>query len=143
MPEQPCVFCAILAGELPAEMLWEDQRVIAILDTQPIHYGHALVIPRRHCTDLLTLGDEDLAAVLGAARRVARALVAGLNLEGFNLVSNNGRIAGQSVFHFHMHIIPRYADDNIRFVPQLMSYTSGAMQETARRIRRHLPAPHQ
>jgi histidine triad (HIT) family protein len=139
MFDSQCTFCRIIARELPAEILWEDDRVVAILDINPIHYGHALVIPRHHATDLLTLRKEDLHAVMHGTQVVAGALVKGLQLDGFNIFSNNGRIAGQSVFHFHMHVTPRYAGDDIRFVLQLKTYQENTMADYARRIREHIP----
>lgn len=141
MSDTDCVFCRIARRELPAEVLCEDDRVLAILDINPIHYGHALVIPKRHAVDLLAVEDGDLHAVMQTTRRVADALVRGLDLEGFNIFSNNGRIAGQSVFHFHVHVTPRYPDDNIRFVLQLKTYQNDTMAEYARRIRGHLLPP--
>ena len=134
-----CIFCRIIARALPAEILYESARVISILDINPIHHGHALVIPKSHCADFLAVPEEDLHEVLRVTQIVARALVDALRLDGFNIFSNNGRIAGQSVFHFHMHVTPRYPDDDIRFVLKLKSYTGGSMAEYAAKIRRHLP----
>ncbi|HTO92827.1 MAG TPA: HIT family protein [Bacteroidota bacterium] len=134
-----CIFCRIIARALPAEILYESARVISILDINPIHHGHALVIPKAHCADFLAVPEEDLHEVLRVTQIVARALVDALRLDGFNIFSNNGRIAGQSVFHFHMHVTPRYPDDDIRFVLKLKSYTGGSMAEYAAKIRRHLP----
>jgi histidine triad (HIT) family protein len=134
-----CTFCSIISRRLPAEILYETGKVIAILDINPIHYGHALIIPKTHCRDFLSIPEEDLHDVLHVAQIVARAIVSSLHLEGFNVFSNNGRIAGQSVFHFHLHVTPRYPDDNIRFSLTLKSYDNGAMAEYARRIRACLP----
>jgi len=136
-----CIFCRIIARTLPAEILYESPRVISILDINPIHHGHALVIPKAHCADFLAVPGEDLHEVLLVTQVVARALVDALRLDGFNIFSNNGRIAGQSVFHFHMHVTPRYPDDDIRFVLTLKSYPGGTMAEFARKIREHLPTP--
>lgn len=130
-----CVFCRIARHELPAEILYETDRVISILDINPIHFGHALVIPRDHCRDFLSILEDDLHELTRASQIVARALVRALNLEGFNVFSNNGRIAGQSVFHFHLHITPRYPDDDIRFILTLKTYSNGQMTEYADRIR--------
>jgi histidine triad (HIT) family protein len=137
-----CIFCRIIARRQPAEILFENDRVVAILDINPIHHGHALVIPKTHSSDFLTVPVEELAELTRAAQIVARAMVSGLHLEGFNVFSNNGRVAGQSVFHFHLHITPRYAHDNIRFVLTLKSYRDGEMQEYANTIR-HNMAGHQ
>lgn len=133
-----CVFCKIIQHELPAEVLFENDKVISILDINPIHFGHALVIPKKHCPDFLSIPENDLYDVLHATQIVARAIVAGLGLDGFNIFSNNGRIAGQSVFHFHMHITPRYPDDSIKFVLQLRSYKDGALAEYGSKIREHI-----
>lgn len=133
-----CPFCKIIHRELPAEILYENDRVISILDINPIHFGHALVIPKTHCLDFLTIPETDLHHVLHAAQTVAKALVTSLQLEGFNVFSNNGSIAGQSVFHFHLHVTPRYAHDNIRFVLELKKYESGKLKEYAQRIRDHI-----
>ncbi|MEK6651084.1 MAG: HIT domain-containing protein [Bacteroidota bacterium] len=134
-----CILCRIVRREVSAEVLYEDEHVLAILDINPIHFGHALVFPKAHCADFLALPATCYASVLTAAQRVTSALVAGLRLEGYNLFTNNGRIAGQSVFHFHLHVTPRYPNDNIRFVLQLKKYADGEMSETARLIRAHLP----
>ncbi|MBI4428244.1 MAG: HIT family protein [Ignavibacteriales bacterium] len=133
-----CTFCRIISRKLPAEILFEDKHVLCILDINPIHYGHALVIPKLHCKDFLELPQEYLPGIFHSAQVVARAVVSCLNLEGFNIFSNNGRIAGQSVFHFHLHVTPRYEDDNIKFVLKLKSYENGEMEKYAKLIRQHI-----
>ncbi len=133
-----CVFCRIVAGEVPSEVLFENDHVVTILDINPIHYGHALVIPRKHVRDFLELEPECYGPLLDAAKTVSAALVDALELEGYNLFSNNGRIAGQSVFHFHLHITPRYENDDIRFVLKLKKYNDGEMKRYADRIRHHI-----
>ena len=133
-----CIFCRIVQHKLPAEILYENPAVISILDINPIHYGHALVIPKTHYLDFLSIPEKDLHNVLHATQVVARAIVESLALEGFNIFSNNGKVAGQSIFHFHMHVTPRYADDNIKFVLKLKSYEAGMLPEFAKRIRDHI-----
>ena len=133
-----CIFCKIVRHELPAEILFENDNVVAILDINPIHYGHALVIPKKHCTDFLHIPTSDLHNVLHATQVIADALVKSLSLVGFNIFSNNGKIAGQSVFHFHMHVTPRYPNDNIQFVLELKSYTGSSMKEYAELIRNQI-----
>ncbi|HAL57692.1 MAG TPA: HIT family protein [Bacteroidetes bacterium] len=139
MPD--CVFCDIASRKRPAEILFENDDAICILDINPIHYGHSLVIPKRHCRDFLDVPSGTLGGVMEAARTVARALVQSLNLEGYNIFTNNGAIAGQSVFHFHLHITPRYKNDNITFVLTLKQYHNGEMAEYAHRIRKNLGTP--
>ena len=133
-----CIFCKIADRTLSAEILYENDKVISILDIHPIHHGHALVFPKVHCKDFLSIPEGDLHDVLHASQIVARALVSSLDLEGYNIISKNGRIAGQSVFHFHMHITPRYPNDNIRFVLDLKSYSRGVIEEYGRKIRTHI-----
>ncbi len=130
-----CIFCRIIAREIPAEILFENDRAIAILDVNPIHYGHALVIPKKHYKDFLDVPEGDLGGIMQAVHVVAHAIVKSHALEGFNFFSNNGSIAGQSVFHFHIHITPRYANDNIRFVLQLKKYDDATIRTTAEKIR--------
>ena len=135
-----CVFCRIVSGSLPGEVVYSGDQVIAILDAHPIHPGHALVIPRRHVTDLLHLPDMVLPEMMLAVRTVAGGLVQALGLEGFNTFSNNGPVAGQSVFHFHIHITPRHAGDGIRFVHGAKGYKPGEMAAIGERIRRSIRA---
>jgi histidine triad (HIT) family protein len=123
-----CIFCKIIEKQVLAEILFEDDHIIAILDINPINYGHTLIIPKVHCRDFLDLPEESYRSVLHAAKIITKALVIHFNLEGYNLFSNNGSIAGQSVFHFHMHITPRYREDNIRFVLNLKHYQDGEVK---------------
>ncbi len=139
MPD--CVFCKIISGKIPAEILYENDDVIAVLDINPIHFGHALILPKRHCKDFLDVPEEMYHSILYAAKIVTHALVQSLHLEGFNLFSNNGTIAGQSVFHFHLHITPRYSDDDIRFVLKLKRYSSGEMKRYGELIRQFIHQP--
>jgi len=137
---EDCIFCNIITRTLTAEILYENDDAISILDIQPIHYGHALVIPKRHCKDFLSLSPDVFHGVMDAVHVVSKALSSSLKLEGFNIFSNNGRIAGQSVFHFHFHITPRYHDDNIRFVLELKQYSDGEMAVYAEKIRKQINA---
>ncbi|MGI8512416.1 MAG: HIT family protein [Solirubrobacteraceae bacterium] len=114
MPEADCIFCQIVAGELPAERVGEDERTVSFMDINPATRGHALVIPREHAVDLLDVGEEDLAACSHAAQRLARRAKDALGADGVNLLNACGSAAWQTVFHFHIHVIPRYDDDPLR-----------------------------
>ncbi|HYM45240.1 MAG TPA: HIT family protein [Solirubrobacteraceae bacterium] len=109
-----CIFCKILAGELSSTIVDEDERTIAFMDINPATRGHALVIPRAHSVDLLSVGSEDLHAVALASQRLAARITERLGADGVNLVNSCGAVAWQSVFHFHIHVIPRYTDDPLR-----------------------------
>jgi histidine triad (HIT) family protein len=111
--EADCIFCRIVAGEIPATVVADSEAALAFLDVAPWTDGHTIVIPRRHADDLLAIGDEDLAAVATLARRVAAGLVEA-GAEGVNLWQSNRPAAGQTVFHLHVHVLPRHAGDRIR-----------------------------
>jgi histidine triad (HIT) family protein len=114
MADPHCVFCKILAGDLPARIVDEDERTIAFMDIAPATRGHALVIPRAHSVDLLSVEREDLSAVALAAQRLAARMKERLGADGVNLLNACGVAAWQTVFHFHVHVIPRYDGDPLR-----------------------------
>jgi histidine triad (HIT) family protein len=128
MRDQDCIFCKILDGELPATIVGEDERTITFMDIAPATRGHALVIPRAHTPDLSSIDPDDLAAVAIASQRQAVLVRERLGADGVNLVNSCGAVAWQTVFHFHVHVVPRYADDPLRlpWVP-----TPGDPQEIA------------
>ena len=108
-----CLFCKIVAGEIPAQIVYEDDRTIAFMDIAPATRGHCLVIPRVHTDDLLTADAEDVAACARAAQELARRAYEDLGAAGVNLLQSSGSAAWQSVFHLHIHVIPRYAGDGL------------------------------
>jgi histidine triad (HIT) family protein len=114
MSEQDCIFCKIVAGELPATIVDEDERTIAFMDINPATRGHALVIPRLHAPDLLSIDPHELAAVANAAQRLASRVKERLKADGVNVINSCGAVAWQTVFHFHLHVIPRYEGDPLR-----------------------------
>lgn len=110
MKKDDCIFCKIAAGEIPSRKIYEDKDLIAIMDLNPTSKGHSLIIPKEHCTNIYDI-DEDIAAkVIKTAKKLATKMTVALNCDGFNLLQNNGETAGQTMFHFHMHLIPRYKD---------------------------------
>jgi diadenosine tetraphosphate (Ap4A) HIT family hydrolase len=114
--DSQCIFCRIVRGEAEAHVVYQDDRVMAFLDLHPVTRGHLLVVPRRHAPDLAALEPQDAAAMIEAARRLAGALRrASLHVDGVNLHLADGAAAGQSVFHAHLHVIPRYRGDGFGF----------------------------
>lgn len=107
-----CVFCKIAKGEIPSATLYEDEEFRVILDLGPANKGHALILPKAHYENLYDLPDEMAAHAMILAKKIATKMKGILNCDGYNLVQNNGEAAGQTVFHFHMHLIPRYTDDH-------------------------------
>lgn len=108
-----CIFCKIANGEIPAATLFEDEDFRVILDLNPAALGHALILPKKHAANLFELPDETAAKALVLAKKIGGKLKDGLHADGLNVVQNNGEAAGQTVFHFHMHLIPRYSDDTV------------------------------
>lgn len=131
-----CIFCRILEREVSSEVLYRTERVVAILDINPIHFGHVLIIPRTHAETFLEVPETELPELIHTVQVVSRAVVEALHPPGFNIFSNNGKAAGQSVFHFHFHVTPRYEDDNIQFVLKLKKYSTDEMKQYADRIRK-------
>jgi histidine triad (HIT) family protein len=111
MSDPDCIFCKVLAHEIPAEFLWEEDETAAFMDINPWTRGHALVIPRNHAKDLLEISDADLAATAAGAQRLARLQKDNLGCDGVNLLNSTEPAAWQTVFHYHVHVIPRYSDD--------------------------------
>jgi histidine triad (HIT) family protein len=137
MADADCIFCKILAGELPATIVDEDERTVAFMDIAPATRGHALVIPRAHASDLLSVDEDDLLAVMAAARRLAVRAKDGLGADGINLMNSCGSVAWQTVLHFHVHVIPRYEGDPVRLpwvpAPGDPEEIAAAAQELSRR----------
>ena len=133
-----CIFCKIVAGELPATIIAEDELTVSFMDIAPATRGHALVIPRKHATDLLSVASEDLRAVALAAQRLAVRAKQRLEADGVNLLNSCGAAAWQTVFHFHVHVIPRYEGDPLKLpwipTPGDPQEIAAAAQELARRI---------
>lgn len=119
-----CIFCKIANGEIPSATLYEDDDFRVILDLGPASKGHSLILPKTHAANIYKLPDELAAKVMILAKKMAAKMTDALGCDGFNLVQNNGEIAGQTVFHFHMHLIPRYQGDNVK-----LGWTPGTLTD--------------
>ena len=109
-----CLFCGIVAGDVPGQIVDSDEHTVAFMDINPATRGHALVVPREHADDLMAISDDDLARTSAAARRLARRMEEVLEPDGFNILNSCRPAAWQTVFHYHLHVIPRYDDDPLR-----------------------------
>ena len=134
MKDNTCIFCKIANGEIPSTTLYEDDDFRVILDLGPATRGHALLLPKEHYANLFELDDEVAAKALVKAKLVAAKMKKALNADGFNVVQNNGEAAGQTVFHFHMHLIPRYENDNAGILWKPGQTTPEEMAEVKRLI---------
>jgi histidine triad (HIT) family protein len=130
-----CIFCAIAAGEGPAEIVDSDDLTVAFMDINPATRGHALVIPRRHSVDLFDVSEEDLEATTFAARRLATRMRETIKPDGVNILNAAGRAAWQSVFHFHLHVIPRYENDPLQLPWRPGPVSQEELAEVAEQLR--------
>ncbi len=132
-----CIFCKIATGEIPANKVYEDEHVLAFLDIRPVNPGHTLVIPKDHFENIYTLPDETMARLGLAVKKVALAVKHGMDADGINLAMNNEAPAGQVIFHAHVHVIPRIAEDGLKLWPQ-KEYKEGEAESVAETIRKSL-----
>lgn len=136
-----CIFCKILEGSVPSEKVYEDEHVLAIMDIMPVTKGHVLVIPKKHRENIFEMSSEEASHLFGAVPKVANAMKEAFHPAGMNLLQNNGGLAGQAVFHFHLHLIPRYdRNDGIHFQwdPKVEEFNTERIQKLATDIRLHL-----
>ena len=113
-----CLFCGIVQGQIPSSKVYETESLYAFLDLNPANKGHTLVVPKKHCQDLLGLDPALGHELLDALQRIARGILSVTGAEGFNLIQNNGRVAGQEIFHLHWHLIPRFQGDGFKLWTQ-------------------------
>lgn len=111
MKDENCIFCKIAAGDIPSKTIYEDEQFRVIMDISPATKGHALILPKEHYANLYEIPEEVAADAMKLAKKLAKKMTDALECDGFNVVQNNGEVAGQTVFHFHMHLIPRYKND--------------------------------
>ena len=130
-----CIFCKIVAGELPATIVDQDDRTVAFMDISPATRGHALVVPRRHWHNLLEIAPDDLRATVLAAQRLAARVVERLGADGVNLLNSCGPAAWQTVLHFHVHVIPRYDDDPLQLPTRPQEADQDELAQVAAELR--------
>jgi len=133
-----CVFCKIVAGQIPATVVHEDAQAMAFMDIGQVNPGHVLVAAKAHAENIYALDDDQAAAVFRAAARVARAIRAAFSPEGLSVYQANGRSAGQTVFHFHLHLVPRHPEDGMSLAWPVKNPPREKLEEYAARIRRKL-----
>ena len=113
MKDENCIFCKILAGEIPSTAVYEDDDFTAILDVNPAARGHVIILPKNHAANIYELPDEDASKIMIVAKKIATAIEKAYHCDGVNILQNNGEAAGQTVFHLHVHVIPRFKGDTV------------------------------
>lgn len=129
-----CIFCKINQGEIPSTTIYEDEDFKVILDINPASRGHAVILPKNHAANLMELSDEDAEKIFKVAKKCAAAMMKVLHCDGINVLQNNGEVAGQTVFHLHVHLIPRYEGDtvNIKWKPGTPEEDAAQLAEAVR-----------
>ena len=138
MKKDDCIFCKIANGEIPSKTLYEDEDFRVILDLGPATRGHALILPKEHADNLYELPEETAARVFVLAKKMAAKMTEKLHCDGLNIVQNNGEVAGQTVHHFHMHVIPRHAGDDVQVTWKQGETESESLKALADAIRKHI-----
>ncbi len=129
-----CIFCKIVAGELPSSKVYEDDEFLAFLNIKPVNPGHVLVIPKKHYTDLIAMSEDEVGKLFSVVHKISPFVIQAVSVEGFNIGVNCGVVAGQTVFHAHVHIMPRQTGDGLGSW-QGKDYKAGEREQVAERIR--------
>ena len=138
MKKQDCIFCRIISGEIPSTTIYENSKFKVIMDIAPANKGHVLILPKEHYDNIYDIDTATAGELFELAVMTARALTSVLDSDGMNILQNNGTVAGQTVFHFHMHIIPRYEGDTVNIGWKELSYEDGEMEQLREAIRKEM-----
>lgn len=136
--QENCIFCKIIAGEIPSATIYEDGEFKVIMDISPAAKGHAILLSKKHYANLFALEDETASKALIVARKVAKAIMEEFHCDGLNVLQNNGEAAGQTVFHFHIHLIPRYNNDKVNVNWAQGKYEDGEAAKVAEAIAKRI-----
>lgn len=129
-----CIFCKIVAGEIPSYKIYEDDKVYAFLDIKPVNPGHTLVIPKNHAANILEISEDNLQAVILAVKKIGARMKEELDYPAFNIIQNNGEVSGQDIMHLHFHIIPRLEGDGLKLFPH-SEYREGEAEEVKEKLK--------
>ena len=134
MKDENCIFCKLANGDIPTATVYEDEYLRAIMDAAPANKGHIIILPKSHAANIYELDDEYVSRAFVLAKKLAVALKKLTGYDGVNILQNNGEAAGQTVFHFHVHVIPRFKNDDCTIVWKPTSYEDGEASEVAKKI---------
>lgn len=133
-----CIFCKIIEGKIPSAKVYEDRYVYCFLDIHPCNFGHTIVVPKEHYTTLTDVSDENLLGMIKATKRVAKAVTLGLKADGYNILMNNNKAAGQEVMHAHIHVMPRFNNDGIKLAYDSKKYNDKEIELYKEKIAKNI-----
>lgn len=133
-----CIFCKIIKKEIPGVTVYEDESFLGIMDISPANKGHVILLAKNHVADVFELDEQTASRAMIVVTKVAKALKEELNCDGINVLQNNGTVAGQTVFHYHIHIIPRYKDDAVNIAWEYQNYEEGEAKKLSESIKRRI-----
>jgi histidine triad (HIT) family protein len=133
-----CIFCKIVRKHAPASIIYEDETVIVFLDIRPLNIGHTLVIPKKHYVDIFDIPENQLSQVHKVAKQVSLAVKKATNADGISIIQQNGKVAGQDIFHLHVHVVPRFEGQKLPSFSELKEVERAKLDEVAKRIRQEL-----
>ena len=133
-----CIFCRIVQRQVPASLVFEDEKVMAFLDIRPLNEGHTLVIPKAHYESIFDIPKESIAYLHGITKRIAIAVEKATKADGISIIQQNGKAAGQDIFHLHVHVIPRYEDQKLPSFSEISEVDREKLSQTAQKIRKYL-----
>ena len=138
MHDETCIFCRVAQKQVPATLVYEDKKVLAFLDIKPLNEGHTLVIPKAHYESIFDIPRDIVAYLHGITKQVAIAIKKATNADGISIIQQNGKAAGQDVFHLHVHVIPRYGGQKLPSYNEVSEADRAKLSQTAAKIRKHL-----
>jgi histidine triad (HIT) family protein len=136
--DESCIFCKIVLKQAPSSMIYENEKVLAFLDIRPLNLGHSLIIPKDHFVDIFDIPEKELAAVHEAAKKLSSSIKNATNADGISIIQQNGKAAAQDIFHFHVHVVPRFLGQKLKSFSELAEIDRPILDELAQKIRQYL-----
>ena len=138
MSDESCIFCKIVKKQTPSSIVYEDESVLVFADIRPLNMGHTLIIPKAHCVDIFDIPQELLSQIHKVSKQIAFAVKKATNADGISIIQQNGKAAGQDIFHIHVHVIPRFEGQKLRSFNELKEVDRASLDEMAKKIKHHL-----
>jgi histidine triad (HIT) family protein len=138
MSDESCIFCKIVQKQTPSSIVYEDESLLVFVDIRPLNIGHTLIIPKAHCVDIFDIPQELLSQIHKVSKQIAFAVKKATNADGISIIQQNGKAAGQDIFHIHIHVIPRFEGQKLRSFNELKEVDRVSLDEMAKKIKYHL-----